>query len=47
MTYDYRFINLNQYLEEKNYATILSQAIMNRDKGDLEAAGFYNIRPKI
>ena len=45
VTYDYSY-KFEPVSREKNYATILSQAIMNRDKGDLEAAGFYNIRPK-
>ena len=43
VTYDYSY-KFEPVSREKNYATILSQAIMNRDKGDLEAAGFYNIK---
>ena len=39
-------INLSQYLERKIYATILSQAVRNRDNGDFGTAGFYNNRPK-
>ena len=45
VTYDYSY-KFEPVSREKTNATILSQAIMNRDKGDLEAAGFYNIRPK-
>ena len=45
VTYDYSY-KFEPVSREKIYATILSQAIMNRDNGDFEAAGFYNIRPK-
>ena len=44
VTYDYSY-KFEPVSREKIYATILSQAIMNRDNGDFEAAGFYNIRP--
>ena len=45
MTFDYSY-KFEPVSREKIYATILSQAVRNRDNGDFEAAGFYNIRPK-
>ena len=45
VTFDYSY-KFEPISREKIYATILSQAVRNRDNGDFEAAGFYNIRPK-
>lgn len=45
VTFDYSY-KFEPVSREKIYATILSQAVRNRDNGDFEAAGFYNIRPK-
>ena len=45
MTFDYSY-KFEPVSREKIYATILSQAVRNRDNGDFEAAGFYNIRSK-
>lgn len=45
VTFDYSY-QFKPVSREKYVATIISQAISNREKGDFDAAGFYNITTK-
>ena len=45
VTYDYSY-QFKPVSREKYMAAIISQAVSNREKGDFDAAGFYNITTK-
>ena len=45
VTYDYSY-QFKPVSREKYLAAIISQAVSNREKGDFDAAGFYNITTK-
>ena len=45
VTFDYSY-QFKPVSNEKYIATIISQAVSNREKGDFDAAGFYNITTK-
>jgi len=45
VTFDYSY-QFKPVSNEKYLATIISQAVSNREKGDFDAAGFYNITTK-
>ncbi|MFS9248033.1 hypothetical protein [Streptococcus infantis] len=45
VTFDYSY-QFKPVSNEKYIATIISQAVINREKGDFDAAGFYNLTTK-